>query len=184
MDSPCAVRSRQTAFDVDRHDRSYAPIGDALLVRSRMECLRPQNLGAQYSCQPSRLHYDIMNNFTVVALAAVCATLTTAGQIVLKTGVSDPGLANLLSSAGPGPFLIRALLSPLVIAGLILYVASSGLWLLILARADVSFAFPLVSMGFVLTVGYAHFVLNEQVSVTRLAGVALIMVGVALISRS
>jgi drug/metabolite transporter (DMT)-like permease len=125
-----------------------------------------------------------MDKLTVVALAAACAVLTTAGQIALKTGVSDPGLANLLGSAGPGAFLVRALLTPLVITGLILYVASTGLWLVILARADISFAFPLVSMGFVLTVGYAHFVLNEQVSITRLAGVALIMIGVVFISRS
>ena len=125
-----------------------------------------------------------MNNLTVVFLAAVCAVLTTAGQIVLKTGVSDPALAGLLQSSGPLPFLLRAVVTPLVIAGLVLYIASSGLWLLILARADVSFAFPLVSMGFILTVTYAHFVLNEQVSFMRLAGVGLIVVGVVLVSRS
>jgi drug/metabolite transporter (DMT)-like permease len=125
-----------------------------------------------------------MNNFTVVILAAVCALLTTAGQIVLKIGVSDPSLAGVLQSGGPIPFLVRAVITPLVIAGLVLYIASSGLWLLILARADVSFAFPLVSMGFVLTVAYAHFVLHEPVGLIRLAGVALIVVGVMFISRS
>jgi drug/metabolite transporter (DMT)-like permease len=76
------------------------------------------------------------------------------------------------------------MVTPLVLAGIGLYVASAGLWLLILARADVSFAFPLVSMAFVLTAAYAHFVLHEQVSVTRLVGIVLIVAGVVFISRS
>ena len=167
---PCAVLLGPCAFGVDRHGSSRGRVGRALLVRARMGRLPPFELRDLLRSEEPRGSYrtcptfktDHMNNFTVVILAAVCALLTTAGQIVLKTGVSDPGLAGVLQSGGPIPFLMRAVITPLVITGLVLYVASSGLWLLILARADVSFAFPLVSMGFVLTVAYAHFVFTSK----------------------
>ena len=120
----------------------------------------------------------------VLLLSAACALLTAAGQISLKTGVSAPGLVSLLQSGSTLPFLVRAMTTPLVIVGLALYVASSALWLTILARADVSFAFPLVSMAFVLTAGYAHFVLHEQVSFVRAFGIGLIILGVIFVSRS
>ncbi len=56
--------------------------------------------------------------------------------------------------------------------------------LVLLSRADVSFIWPLTSLGFVLTTLAAKFVLREDVTATRWSGVLLIMLGAALITWS
>ena len=125
-----------------------------------------------------------MNHTSILLLATVCALLTATGQIALKAGVSSPALASLLSTAGTGEFILRAAITPLVILGLLLYGASTVLWLVVLARADVSYAFPLVSLGFIFTTLYAHFALHEVLTTGRLTGIALIVLGVICVVRS
>lgn len=120
----------------------------------------------------------------VFLLAALCALLTTVGQIVLKAGVSTPALGSVLGSGSTLLFLVRALTSPVVIGGLVLYGASAALWLVVLARADLSYALPLVSLGFVFSAIYAHYVLHEPVGLLRIAGIALIILGVTCVARS
>jgi len=56
--------------------------------------------------------------------------------------------------------------------------------LYLLGQKDVSFIWPLTSLSFVMTTLAARFLLNENVSTVRWAGVALIMVGAALITYS
>jgi drug/metabolite transporter (DMT)-like permease len=71
----------------------------------------------------------------------------------------------------------------MVWAGLVLYVASAGVWLGVLSRWEVSKAYPLVGLGFVLTLGVG-WALGEQVGALRVAGVVLIAAGVVLVSQS
>ena len=114
----------------------------------------------------------------------VCVMIGAAGQIVLKLGVSNPALAALLDSGKYPEFLLRTLLSPLVLAGLFLYAMSTVIWLAVLARSELSFAYPFISIGFVVTTLFGWLVLAESMSPGRLAGVALIIAGVLLVARS
>lgn len=125
-----------------------------------------------------------MRQLGIVVLAIVCAVLGAAGQIALKAGVSSPSALGELASGNTVAFLARALLTPTVLAGFVMYALSSLLWLIVLARADISFAFPMISLGFVLTALYGSLCLHENVSLTRMAGIALIVTGVTLIGRS
>ena len=115
-----------------------------------------------------------MDRTLTFALAMLCVLLTTAAQIVLKLGVSNPALQTLLKSGATQSFLIRATFSPYVLGGLTLYVLSTIIWLLVLARADVSYAYPFVSIGFVLTALYAYYAMHEPMSLARIAGILLI----------
>lgn len=56
--------------------------------------------------------------------------------------------------------------------------------LMLMGRSDISFIWPLTSISFVLTTLAAQFYLRETVSGLRWSGVALIMVGAALITWS
>jgi multidrug transporter EmrE-like cation transporter len=71
-----------------------------------------------------------------------------------------------------------------VILGLALYAASTLLWLLVLAKADVSYAYPFVSLGFVMITLYSHFVMTEPLSALKMGGIALITVGVVCVAKS
>ena len=56
-------------------------------------------------------------------------------------------------------------------------------WLGVLSQWEVSKAYPLAGLGFVLTLPIAY-LLGEQVSMSRVIGVALICAGVVLVGRS
>jgi multidrug transporter EmrE-like cation transporter len=49
---------------------------------------------------------------------------------------------------------------------------------------DLSFAYPFLSLAYVVVTAYAYFVFNEDVNQFRIAGIALICIGTVLISRS
>jgi drug/metabolite transporter (DMT)-like permease len=124
-----------------------------------------------------------MSRGLTVALAIFCVALSAAAQISLKVGVSSVAVRTLGTSK-PFMFLSGALLAPAVLAGLALYATSTLLWLMVLVKADVSFAYPFVSLGFVLITLYGHLVLHEPLIPLRAIGIALITVGVVCIARS
>jgi drug/metabolite transporter (DMT)-like permease len=119
-----------------------------------------------------------------LSLTLVSVGLTAAAQILLKTGVADARLHALLANRQWPAFIAEALLSPWVLAGLIGYVLSTVTWLLVLARADLSAAYPFVSLAFVATCFYGYYALNEPVGPARVGGIALIVGGVLLVARS
>jgi multidrug transporter EmrE-like cation transporter len=125
-----------------------------------------------------------MNRTWTIALTLLCVALTSGAQIALKVGVSGVRMQTLAGSASARGFLLQALLAPMVLLGLTLYVVSTVLWLLVLAKLDVSFAYPFVSLGFVFTALYAFLVLNEPMAAYRVIGIALIVAGVAFVARS
>ncbi len=117
---------------------------------------------------------------SIIWLALGSIALSVTAQFVLRHGMAQ---ANALVLDESLPLWRAAAVAPMVWAGLVLYVASAGLWLGVLSRWEVSKAYPLIGAGFVLTlvVGWA---LGEQVSVLRAAGVVLIAAGVALVAQS
>jgi drug/metabolite transporter (DMT)-like permease len=120
----------------------------------------------------------------ITGLVLLCVFLTASAQIALKMGVSGGAMQSLAASNNSPLFLMRALFAPLVLVGLVLYALSTVLWLLVLAKTDVSYAYPFVSLGFVLTSLYAYFALHEPMAPARVGGIALIACGVLLVSRS
>jgi drug/metabolite transporter (DMT)-like permease len=114
----------------------------------------------------------------------VCVLLGAAGQILLKTGASNPALVAQLNAGNVAGFGLRALSSPWILGGFLLYGASAAFWLVILARTQISYAYPFISLGFIVTTLYGWQFLGEHLSAMRAGGVALIMLGVLLVSRT
>ena len=69
-----------------------------------------------------------------------------------------------------------------LIAGMALYAVSIVLWLAVLSRAKVSAAYPLASVGFIITAIIAHIALCESLMLVRMLGILLICAGVVLVS--
>jgi uncharacterized membrane protein len=122
--------------------------------------------------------------FGETALIVFCAVIGAAGQIVLKLGTSSPALATYSRAGDFKGFFARALLSPTVLTGLLLYGASAMLWLLVLSRSQLSYAYPFVSLGFVITSLFGWQILGESMSLARLLGTVMIIAGVVLVARS
>ncbi len=116
--------------------------------------------------------------FLLVA-CAVCLTVT--GELFLKSGmnrVGPVGLANL------GATVARVAGTPHVWAGFSFIGAGALLWLTAISRAPLSWAYPILSMGYVLILLFSRIVLNEPVSWVRWIGTAVIITGVYLVFRS
>lgn len=122
-----------------------------------------------------------MSKYFIFILVTVC--LNAASQILLKLGVAQAGQAEV-SARSMVEVAIRAAQSPLVIAGLATMTLSMVTHLMSLSRFDVSFAFPFISLGYVIVAVYGALVLGEQVSALRMAGIATIVVGAVMIARS
>jgi multidrug transporter EmrE-like cation transporter len=125
-----------------------------------------------------------MHDPFTLALALISVGLTAIAQICLKEGVTDGQLQALLAERAWTAFLPQALMSPWVLAGLTGYVLSTVTWLIVLARAELSVAYPFVSLAFVATSVYGYWALHESVGPTRVCGIALIVVGVIVVARS
>lgn len=116
-------------------------------------------------------------------LVLVCVALGVGGQLLLKQGMSaDRDAVDRVSEVLPR--LLKAALDPLVIAGFVLYGISAALWLIVLTRAELSWAYPLLSMGYVLVMILSRILFHEAVTTTRFVGALVIVAGVWLISRT
>jgi len=80
--------------------------------------------------------------------------------------------------------IIRMLMKPLVIIGLAIYVLSALLWIVVLSNADVSYAFPFISLGYVLVTILSGLILKEKISLLRVLGVLIIIAGVIIVGVS
>lgn len=109
--------------------------------------------------------------------------LNAVAQLCLKQGMRQIG-AFEFTPAMLWEMSWRIGTNPYVILGLACYVVSVIFWLLALSRVDVSFAYPMLSVGYILTAVAAYYVFGEPLTTVRVTGIAVIMVGVFLISRT
>ena len=109
--------------------------------------------------------------------------LNAAAQLLLKIGVTPLGPLSV-SLADAMPTTLRVLSQWPVLGGLVCYVVSVGVWVVALSRVDVSVAYPMLSLGYVVNALAAWWLLGEQVGPARAAGVLLILGGVWLVARS
>jgi len=105
------------------------------------------------------------------------------GQILLKKGMG--GMGPLTLSLGKlGELLWRMGTNPYVIAGLAIYVTGTVFWLVALSRVDLSYAYPFASLSYVVMLVAAWLLFKEDLSLLRLAGTGVVILGVLLIARS
>ncbi len=120
---------------------------------------------------------------TFLPLILFAVLLNTAAQIVLKMGMKSIGHFDF-TAHNIIPILLKMAQTPYILGGIFLYVFSLGAWLLTLSRVEVSFAYPLTSLGYVFTALVGYYVLQENIGLMRIAGILVIMIGVYLVTRS
>jgi multidrug transporter EmrE-like cation transporter len=119
----------------------------------------------------------------VLALITLDVFLNVAGQLSLKYGMSQIGNFSISLSTLP-PVFLKAATNLNVLLGLVCYGLGFMVWLIVLAKAEVSYAYPLISLGYVFTAILARLMFGEAVSFTRMAGILVTCLGVFLIARS
>src|SRR5258706_1153694 len=109
--------------------------------------------------------------------------LNALGQLLLKAGTNDIGRFDFL----PGnllPVAARFAFEPHILAGVACYAVSLVVWIMGLSRIEVSVAYPLLSLGYVINAAAAWYLFGESLSLMRIAGIGFIVLGVCCIARS
>jgi drug/metabolite transporter (DMT)-like permease len=120
------------------------------------------------------------------ALILISVVLAAVAQLTLKHGmaqVTHHGTVPL-DLKQPASMLRRVGTNLSVVVGLAIFVLSAAFWLVVLSKVSLSFAYPFVSLTYVLILVFDRVILHETVSPMRWGGVALIVGGILLISRT
>lgn len=109
--------------------------------------------------------------------------LNAAAQIMLKSGMNQIGhfdfnMHNLV------PIGFKVMGNAPIISGLAMYVFSVVVWLLVLSRVQVSYAYPMLSIGYVVNALAAYYLFDEPLSSMRVLGIFVIIAGVYLVAKS
>jgi len=117
------------------------------------------------------------------ALVLTGVLLNALAQLALKASVNDTGIIHfdmqsLLSSA-------TSLATNLWLwLGLLCYAISVVVWILALSRVDVSIAYPMLSIGYIVNAIAASHLFNEPMGIGKVVGIGVIVLGVYILSRS
>ena len=121
----------------------------------------------------------------LIAMILLSVGLAAVAQLALKHGMNEvndrlaPATFSLNGSS------LRVLVAqPFVWGGLLLFGLSALVWLVVLSRASLSFAYPFAALTYVLILLFDMIVLDETVPALRWTGVAFIAVGIFLVSRT
>jgi drug/metabolite transporter (DMT)-like permease len=120
-------------------------------------------------------------NLVTLFLIVTSVFMSACAQILLKLGVVTRPEAQdvgLLSRT------IGMLLNPWVLGGLGLYSLGAIVWLFVLSRVDVTYAYPFMGLGFIATMALGVTVLGEQVNTGRLLGTLIVVIGIVCVARS
>ena len=116
-----------------------------------------------------------------IILILLSVLLNCAAQLLIRKGMlieGEVGMRNMLSHVG-------SMITNLWLWGAMLcYALSILLWMSVLSKVEVSYAYPFLSVGYVVSAVAGYVLFNENLSPVRIAGIIVICAGVILISRS
>ncbi len=121
-----------------------------------------------------------MNYLPLILLGVL---LNAGAQLLLKEGMRRIGYFEF-AWANALPIGMQIVASPFVLLGIFAYVVSVAVWLLVLSRVEVGFAYPLLSVGYIVNAVAGHYLFQENLSLTRITGILIIIGGVYLVTRS
>jgi len=122
-------------------------------------------------------------NIVMAALILLTIALNTVAQISLKVGIDRIGIfafhwENIL------PISLKVITSTWIVGGVLIYAVSVVTWLMVLSRTPVSIAYPISSLGYVTSAIVAYYLLGEDLTIIRIAGIMVILLGVYLVAKS
>lgn len=119
-----------------------------------------------------------MSPFLLV-IVAICFSV--AGELFLKSGMDQIGVftfAKFWSTLG------RILSNARILTGFASIGIGAIFWLAVLSRVNLSWAYPMLSLGYILVLLFSALILREPVSAVRWIGALVVVAGVFLITRT
>lgn len=114
----------------------------------------------------------------------IAITAGAVGDIFLTQGMKSSGDISSMGIRQIVDTVFKALTNWRLILGTAMQAVYFGLWLAVLSWEDLSVALPLQALSYIVVAFLAQWYLGENVSPMRWAGIGLICVGVAMVTRS
>lgn len=109
--------------------------------------------------------------------------LNALAQLLLKAGTNAVGQFHF-TTENIIPIGWKLATQPAILGGMTCYAVSLVVWIMALSRVEVSVAYPMLSVGYVLNAIAAWYFFGEAVNMTRLLGIGVIIIGVYIVARS
>ena len=111
-----------------------------------------------------------------IILCLLNVLLMVTGQIIFKYGMKDKVIDSV-------PAIIKAVLTPVILSGLVVYAFTTFLWLYILSKIPISYAYPIQALAFPIVLIMSYFIFKEVIPITRWIGIIVIFIGVFFVVR-
>ncbi len=118
-----------------------------------------------------------MNNLFVILLSV---SLGAIGQVLLKVGANKLGFLSFNTILSD---IIRIIKIPEIMIGLIFFGTSFLLWIKVLTKAELSYAYPMVSLGYIIVITLSYFLFDESFTYTKMVGISFIIIGVFILNK-
>ena len=120
----------------------------------------------------------------IISLVLVSVLLGSFAQIFLRKGmleIGEIGLKEILSKK-----VFGIIFQKYVFLGIVLFTVNTFVWLILLSKkeAEISFVFPLLALGYIVTAILAKIFFNEELTLFRISGIILIVLGASLIIKA
>lgn len=107
---------------------------------------------------------------------------TVYGQIVIKWQVNSAGTLPIEPSEKV-VFILRLLLNPWILSGLFSAFLASLTWMAAMTKFDISYAYPFMSLAFVLVLFLSAFIFKENLTLSKCIGMGAIVAGIIISSK-
>lgn len=110
---------------------------------------------------------EIMRNLFLCILNMLLMSL---GQLLFRAGCKGKILDSLQS-------MLHLIFSPIILLALLIYAGSTVLWMYILSKVEMSYAYPIQSLAVPLVVVISCFIFKEPVPISRWIGLVIVIIG-------
>jgi len=124
------------------------------------------------------------NLLLILSLIAFTSLCDTVNQLCLKSTIDALNFKPKLNVVNILKFIFQLIIQPRIWLGLVFSLISLSVWLVVLSKTDLNFAFSADSMHYIFIALASHFVLKEKMSVHRWLGTGLIVLGIVFVSMS
>jgi len=124
---------------------------------------------------------DLLLVLSLIAFTSLCDTIN---QLFLKSTIDSLQFTPKLNIKKIFKFVFQLITKPRIWLGLSFSLISLSVWLVVLSKTDLNFAFSADSMHYIFIALASQFVLKEKMSAGRWLGTGLIVVGIVFVSLS
>lgn len=124
------------------------------------------------------------NLFFILFLIVLTSLCDTINQLFLKSAINSLNFSASANVFKIMQFVFKIILIPRVWIGFLFTLVSLCIWLFVLSKADLNFAFSVDSMHYIFIAVASRLILKEKVGSRRWVGTGLIVLGIILVTLS